>query len=377
MVQLKARKATSLIGVDFGTCSLRAVQLHLRADGWHVHHWVNLELEPTSCEPTAPHAAADLDLAFGPGTFTDRRMALTLSPPDVDYQLLDVPSAVLDQPADELRTALQIELDRHMPWPIAESQIAAWSVNPKATGKVPAMIVAARRAPLESRLRELGEHGFECERADIVPNAMIQLQQSARPAGAAAPQDILWGLLDLGFHSCRFYLIHADRPVYARVIHSGGCEFTKTLAKALHVEFATAEKYKRVYGIRPTERGFRPMLGGLTRITEDELPGVLYAILRPIIEEMVHEIERSYRFAMGRLPGVQAGPMVLIGGGARLQGLVDVLSSQLGVPARLPDPASVLSGGGTGKLEENPMFRPANYLVLAPCVGLALKGGAP
>jgi len=366
-----------LIGVDFGTCSLRAVQLHLRADGWHVHHWVNLEVEPTSNEPTAPHAAADMKLAFGPGTFTDRRMALTLSPPDVNYELLDVPSAVLDQPAEKLRTALQIELDRQMPWPIAESQIAAWSVNPEATGKVPAMIVAARRAALESRLRDLSEHGFECERADIVPNAMIHLQQSAREPAEAAPQDVLWGLLDLGFHSCRFYLIYADRPVYARVIRGGGCECTETLAKALHVEFATAEKYKRVYGIRPAERGFRSMLGGLTRITEDELPGVLYTILRPILEEMAREIERSYRFAMGRLPGVQAGPLYLIGGGARLQGLVDVLSSHLGVPACLPEPTPVFVRAGAGNREENPMFRPSNYLVLAPCVGLALKGEAP
>ena len=119
------------------------------------------------------------------------------------------------------------------------------------------------------------------------------------------------------------------------------------------------------------------MLGGLTRITENELPGVLYAILRPMIEEMIHEIERSYRFAMGNLPGVQAGPMYLIGGGARLQGLGDILSSQLGIPAHLPEPTSVFARGSAGNLEENPAFKPSNYLVLAPCVGLALRGEAP
>ena len=158
----------------------------MRTGRWHVHHWVNLEVEPTSGEPAAPHAAADIKQAFGPGTFTDRRMALTLSPPHVDYQVLDVPSAVLDRPADELRTALQIELDRQMPWPIAESQIAAWSVNPKATGKVPAMIVAARNAiafvtedgPAEILSRGHLEWGTALERLGRYQRAHEQLEQA-------------------------------------------------------------------------------------------------------------------------------------------------------------------------------------------------------
>jgi len=374
VVLLKARKATTAVGVEFGTCSLRAVQLRLRDGGWCVHHWVNLEMEQTSSEAVAPLSKHDLAMAFGPGTFTDHRLALALSPPDADFRLLDIPAAVLDQPTDRLKTALQIELDRQMPWPIADSEVAAWLIDPKATGKAPAMIVAAHRTTLVNRLNDLGEHGFECESADIVPNAMIHLKKHLRSPDLDVPTDAVWGILDLGFHSSRFYLIYNDRPVYARIIRNGGCEFTEMLGKALHVEYAMAEKYKRVYGIQSTERGFRSVLGGLTRITEDELPGVLYAILRPMIEELVHEIERSYRFAMGSLPGVQAGPMYLVGGGARLQGLPDVLSDHLGIPARLPGPQALFGRDGDERMTESPALKPINYVVLAPCVGLALKG---
>ena len=41
------RTTTSVIGVDFGACSLRAVQLARRDERWHIHHWVNIENEPS------------------------------------------------------------------------------------------------------------------------------------------------------------------------------------------------------------------------------------------------------------------------------------------------------------------------------------------
>lgn len=378
MVALRIRKTTTLIGVDFGTCSLRAIQLRRRGNHWHVHHWVNLETEPNSAEPPPPHSAKDLQLAFGPGTFSGQRIALALSPPDVNYHLLDVPNAVLKQPPAQLRTALQIELDRQMPWPMTESEVAAWSLKPEATGKAPAMIVAAHRDTLESRLALLGEQRLECEHADIIPNAMIRLQQAQQTATGHESSKVLWGILDLGFQSCRLYLIHADRPVYARIIRTGGREWTETLAKTLHVNFAIAERYKRVYGIQATDRGLRSMLSGLTRVTEDELPSVLYGIMRPIIDEMAREIERSYRFAMGQWAGVQAGPLYLVGGGSRLRGLVDVLSARLGVPVCLPDPTALFGvGKNSTESEPHPVSKPSNYAVLAPCIGLVLNRETP
>ena len=290
---LLTRTKTSVIGVDFGTSSLRAVQLRDTGDGWQVHHWVNVESEPTTPDPPAFDHRAQIQLAFGPATFSGRRTALVLSPPDVEYRLIDVPSALIDKPSAELRTALQFEFDRQMPWPAAESEIAAWPIKAGATGNTNAMVVAARTSIIEGRLEALEGQQLECRRVDIVPNAVIHVCSPPGDPGASESKDLLWGVLDIGFRSARLYLIHAGRPVYARVLRGGGRELTQVLAAALHIDFRIAEQYKRIYGIRKTDRGFRSVVGGLARIGEEQLPDVLYAILRSTLEEMASDIARA------------------------------------------------------------------------------------
>ncbi|UCD30568.1 MAG: hypothetical protein JSV03_08915 [Planctomycetota bacterium] len=105
---------------------------------------------------------------------------------------------------------------------------------------------------------------------------------------------------------------------------------------------------------------------------------MLYAILRTTFEEMCKEIERSYRFVAGRLPAVATGPLYLIGGGARLKGLPEVLSKLLDTEVRLPDPKRIL--GTTvfpNCLEDHPACTAANFPVLAACIGLAMKEVSP
>jgi Tfp pilus assembly PilM family ATPase len=89
----------------------------------------------------------------------------------------------------------------------------------------------------------------------------------------------------------------------------------------------------------------------------------------------VDEIEKSYRFALGRLPSSSAGPLYLIGGGARLKGLAEVLSQRLGVAAKTPAPPSLSDPQGAGG-GPHPACSSIQFPALAGCVGLALAEGA-
>jgi type IV pilus assembly protein PilM len=151
---------------------------------------------------------------------------------------------------------------------------------------------------------------------------------------------------------------------------------TETLARALHVEFRIAEQYKRIYGIQQTDRGFRALVGGLQRISEEALPGVLYAILRPILENLASEIERSCRFALGRLNNATVSGIRLFGGGARLSGLGEALAARLGVPVALPEPGGALQVAGRAGTP-HPALAPATFAALAACAGVALSGEEP
>lgn len=373
MVGLLLGQRTSLIGMDFGACSVRAVQLQRAKGGWRIHHWVNIEHEPTSAQQPLPDYESELRLAFGPGTFTGSRAALVLSPPDVEYKLLEVPPAVLARTGDELKAALAFELERVMPWSPDDLEIAAWPVDPHGGTGGNAMIVGARSSSVQSLLSVLATQDLDCAHAEIVPNAMLPVCRGQLNILDDPTRSPLWAVLDLGYRSCRLYIMHDDQLIFARVLRAGGRELTETLARELHVEFRIAEQYKRIYGIRQTDRGFRSLVGGLSRISEDALPSVVYAILRPTLDALISEIERSYRFALGRLPtNVPNGPMFLIGGGARLQGLAEVLSSRLGLQVCLPDPRGALVGKSAAPLGGHPACNAMNFPVLAPCIGLAM-----
>lgn len=369
------KQKTSLVAVDFGSCSLRAVQLRKHNGGWGLAHWVNLEHELTAPDPTPPHGPGELHAVFGPGTFLGADTAMAMSPPDVEYQILDVPAVVLQQPAEQLRSALELALNQQMSWPAAEAEIAAWSIKPATSGKTSVIVAAARRSVLNERLDRLGSQRLLCRRADIAPNAFIHLLAKSTDHADTS----VWGVLDLGFHSSRLYLMQGDRPVYARVLRQGGKELTETLVGSLHLDFATAERYKRTFGIRKTAgRGFRSGLGGLANISQEQMPGVLYAILAPAIEALAHDIERSYQFVLTQFADCSAGTLYLVGGGARLTGLIEALGPHLGVSIRLPEAGALITCCPDWREDpRHPALKPEQFCVLASCIGLTLREVQP
>lgn len=372
MLALLTRHRASLIAMDFGTCSLRAVQLLRKHDGYHVYHFINVEVEPASPDPPPVECQSHLKMAFGPGAFTGRQVAVALAPPDVEYRLLDVPSQLLERKASDLRDALQFELDRQLPWPMCEAEIAAWPVLDANNGMTSTMVAAARTSAVQKYLEIMETKRLECRLADIVPNALGRLR-AQQPAQSGGDRQV-WGVLDMGFKSCRLYLMHGNAPIYARVLRGGGRELTDTLARALHVDFSVAEQYKRLYGIKPTDRGVRSAAGGLGRVSEEALPGMLYAIVSKTLESLIADIERSFRFALDRHTSATAGLLYLVGGGARLKGLPQTLSRALGIEVCHFNPAYALRNAqldASGRM--HPACTPVNYPVLAGLVGLAMK----
>lgn len=331
---------------------------------------MNVESVPHSSEPDPVDHEGHLRGSFGLGGFSQQKTRLLLSPPDVEYKMLELPSAVLRQTSDALCTTLDFELEGQLPWALSESEVASWAINPKAETRTNAMIVSAHRQRIQNQLKLLDQLSLECLSAEILPAAASNFTPPSSPQEGETP---LWGVLDIGFKSCRLYLMHGSRPVYARVLQGGGRQLSEWLAEALHVEFPIAEQYKRIYGIRKTNRGFRSVVGGLSRLSEQSLPCVLYAILRDKIEGLCIDIERSCRFALGKVDASGAGPILLVGGGARLKGLAEVLSDNLGIPVFLPG-SEFFRASGIRLPDARPDDDAERSMLAAmtPCIALAM-----
>jgi len=364
----------SLVAVDCGARSVRAVQLAFGEELPTVVHWLNTESRSPVSSPASAGTAGAKEAAgtsvslAGIEQFDTRRAGLLVGPSEAEYCLLTVPGAVWSQDPASLADAIRWEVGRRLSCPIDEAELGAWPLPGPMGGGSNAMAVAAQRPGIVSAIGSLDSEHMDCER---VEPAALSLVRACR-ASALCEQDEIWGVLDLGHTGNRLYLAVDSTPVFARSVRGGGHNWTQLIAKELRVEPALAEDYKRKSGIGTDARGCRTSPSSVERLSEAALPGVLLSILRGPLADMLADVERAFRFVMEQYPRRQAGALVLVGGGSRMPGLADWLSRELGVKA-----APAGSNGVLKITPSHPMSRTEIYSVMAGCVGMALGEGPP
>lgn len=159
-------------------------------------------------------------------------------------------------------------------------------------------------------------------------------------------------LVDLGHRKTTLCLLVDGAPRAARTLPVGGRHLTEALARERGIELAQAERVKCRDGILPSGKG----------------SGGSPAALR-VLERLVRDLVRT----LGGLETTLGGPaeksigeITLLGGGARLAGIDQILTERTGIQTeRLQiaptGPASVLIAGG-------------DPLRFAPALALALRG---
>ena len=106
---------------------------------------------------------------------------------------------------------------------------------------------------------------------------------------------------------------------------------TRRIAGELGVDEATADRYKRHFGVAAPEGSYRPMAALTSDVDEERMACILLGVLQPILKGMAGEIEKSFRYAMALYPDRPLSGLILTGGSANLDGLADVLGRMLGI----------------------------------------------
>jgi hypothetical protein len=159
--------------------------------------------------------------------------------------------------------------------------------------------------------------------------------------------------LDIGYTFSELVIFQDRELVFSRKLPVAGQDFTQEMTQALvsdhgrtELTLEEAESIKKKYGIPGSDD---------SKIIEDKIAGAqLISLLRPNLEKLTTEIERSFAFYREKEQGAAVELLLLLGGGSNLKNLTKNLSESLRIPVQLGNPVAAFPSSGPSLVNDDP-----------------------
>jgi type IV pilus assembly protein PilM len=307
--------ATTLVGLDIGSTSVRAVEATITKDRPVINQFGQAFLTPGTVvggvikDDRAVTAA--LRQLWTSHTFATKNVVLGVSHQQVIVRELDVPN----MPPKELRQALPFLVRDVLPLPADQALLDFYPLERAGKSRsdtVHGLLIAAPKEPVIETVHAVENAGLHVAQVDLACFAALR-------ASAHLAEDTE-ALLDIGANGTNI-IVHTDgTPKIVRCVPRGGAEVTRMVASRLGLSEADAETIKCRVGLRREESA--------------EGAEVIEEAIRPLLTE----IRGSFNYFAAAHPGTRITRLALVGGAALLPGLPEALTADLGVPTFLSDP---------------------------------------
>lgn len=175
-------------------------------------------------------------------------------------------------------------------------------------------------------------------------------------------------LIDLGAQNTSYIIYEDDKLIDTKILHLGADSITHDIAICLKVPLETAEKIKLTCGYALSSDISRKENIDASKISKE----IDYAINKRYLAEIIEaRLEEIFSFINNEIKKSNvynklAGGVVLVGGGAKLPGMIDFVKKYLKLPAKIgyPNLEQIEAGEKNIDLIDDPSFVEA--------VGLAL-----
>lgn len=332
-----------VFGLDLGTNSIKAVELKPVRDKYQLLHF-GLAPMPASLQSEAETdqqaiAAAIKKLLAQSGI---KLATPVLALPEAQVFSRVIEMAPLSEA--ELKSAIRWEAEQYVPIPLDEASLDYQIVKPvvKKEDKMEVFLIAAPKNLINRYLKILKLAGLQ-------PAALeTELVAISRALVNADNGNHL--IISIGSQSSDLAIIHDQQIVYTRSISTGGQALGRAVAKALNLDLAQAEEYKKSYGL-----------------LEDKLEGKVRAALKPVFDTIIEEIKKAVLFYQEK-SGVKLTNAILAGGTIKLPEAVSYLASALDLEVAVGDPMKSLvfdQKQVNFSLDDGPLYTTA--------IGLAMK----
>lgn len=334
MGTIRFYKDEPLFGLDIGHSSLKVMQFEKSAGGSiKVLGYGISTFDPSAIQngviikpeviASAMHELFEKKMS---GAVTSRRVACALPTSRTFSRPMKVPQ--MDR--QEVMEAVRLEAEQYIPIPINNLYLD-YEITRQDEKEIELLLVAASKNIVDSYHKTLESLKLEPVAFEPSINAasrLIQMQGLPNQEPAV--------LVDIGSVATDIAVFDKTLLV-STAVNTGGDNITQLIAKSLHLSDEQATELKNKYGIAYSDRQQR-----------------IVDAIRPVLESLVHEVQKSIRFYSERAAqsGGKITHVITVGGGSVMPGLNQHLSLELRLPTQSLDPWQKMTFGSLTPLDE-------------------------
>ncbi|MDD4381975.1 MAG: type IV pilus assembly protein PilM [Candidatus Dojkabacteria bacterium] len=334
------------VGIDFGTHSVKAVELkNILSD---TPELVNLGSQITpkgvinSEDKTDQKRLADvLKKLYDASGIKNKKCVMALPEFSVFTRFLEFPGVK----KEELKDSVYFEAKQYIPMPLDEVQLSYVPIGFNQEKNAPrVLLVAAPLKIVDIYINIATLSGLELAAIETESVAMGRAMYRS-----TKKKDLV--MLDFGANSTDMSILSEGYLVFSQSIAIGSDSLTQAIINKFNFEYQRAEEFKRNYGV-----------------VENVLEGKIYSVLSPILESIMIEVRRGVEFYKNKTLSVAPTDYILNGDGALLPGLKEYVSKSLGANALVSTPWNFITVDN--KFKDIVTKSGPSYSV---AIGLALK----
>lgn len=338
--------AQSIIGLDLGNSSIKAVEL---AKIGNTIQLISLGSIPTPPRGLLSDTALDeqgmvdiISKLLHDMKSSSKTVNTALPESQVFTRVIEVPKLS----EKELASSIQWEAEQYIPLPIEKVNLDYAILEfDKSNNKMSVLLIAAPIKLIEKYSRILDTAGLTLSSVETDAIAITR----TIPKEIPPTSNIV--LINIGAHSTDICTVKNKQISFVRSIPTGGENITRAIAEELGFTSGQAEEYKRTYGLE-----------------KDKLEGKIFATVQPVFQSIVDEIKKVIAFFNEHHQNETITSTILSGGSAKLPGLVTYLASETGIDTQVSNPFANVTIDPKIKLQVE-----ANSSIFTVAVGLALK----
>jgi type IV pilus assembly protein PilM len=327
---------TTVVGVDIGSSSLRAVELQ-DADKAKptVLRFDELALPPGAVrggEVVEPNTVAtSLKRLWSQAGFRSKDVILGMGNQRVLVRDLSVPRMSIER----IRESLPFLVQDLLPVPVADAVLDFYpvaEVDGDSGPMVSGLLVAAVKEGVLANVRAAQLAGLRPVAVDLLPFAL------SRAIGMGGAGTI--ALVDVGAATTNLLITQGGVPQFARIIPAGGDDLTQALASQLSISPEDADRIKRTLGLASSKQ-----------LPDEHRAAV--EVIYGVTSELLGGIRNTISYFTNQREMASIDRIVLSGGGAMLPGFARALSELTLVPVADGDPFQNVARARSARADGN------------------------